>query len=57
MLQKYLNEGLGLNNIFLIWLPLISTIFTAIANLVVGQLIERTRVLAGKARPGSCCPL
>ena len=51
MLQKYLNEVLRLDNSFLTWLPLISTIFIVIANLVVGQLIERTRVLAGKARP------
>ena len=51
MLQKYLNEVLGLDNSFLTVLPLVSTIFIVIANLVVGQLIERTRVLAGKARP------
>jgi GPH family glycoside/pentoside/hexuronide:cation symporter len=51
MLQKYLNEVLGLSNGFLTVLPLVSTIFIVIANLVVGQLIERTRVLAGKARP------
>lgn len=51
MLQKYLNEVLGLDNGFLTVLPLVSTIFIVVANLVVGQLIERTRVLAGKARP------
>ena len=51
MLQKYLNEVLGLDNSFLTVLPLVSTIFIVIANLVVGQLIERTKVLAGKARP------
>jgi GPH family glycoside/pentoside/hexuronide:cation symporter len=51
MLQKYLNEVLGLSNSFLTALPLVSTIFIIIANLVVGQLIEKTRVLAGKARP------
>lgn len=51
MLQKYLNEVLGLSNGFLTVLPLISTIFIIIANLLVGQLIERTHVLAGKARP------
>jgi GPH family glycoside/pentoside/hexuronide:cation symporter len=51
MLQKYLNEVLGLSNGFLTALPLVSTIFIIIANLVVGQLIENTRVLAGKARP------
>ena len=51
MLQKYLNEVLGLSNGFLTALPLVSTIFIIIANLIVGQLIEKTRVLAGKARP------
>ena len=51
MLQKYLNEVLGLSNGFLTALPLVSTIFIVIANLIVGQLIENTRVLAGKARP------
>lgn len=51
MLQKYLNEVLGLDNSFLTILPLISTIFIVAANLVVGQLIERTHALAGKARP------
>lgn len=51
MLQKYLNEVLGLSNSFLTALPLVSTIFIIIANLIVGQLIEKTRVLAGKARP------
>ncbi len=51
MLQKYLNEVLGLSNSFLTALPLVSTIFIIIANLIVGQMIEKTRVLAGKARP------
>ena len=49
MLQKYLNEVLGMSNKFLTVLPLVSTIFIIIANLVVGQLIERTHALAGKA--------
>ncbi|MCR5415749.1 MAG: MFS transporter [Pseudobutyrivibrio sp.] len=51
MLQKYLNEVLGLSNGFLTVLPLVSTVLIIIANLVVGQLIERTKALAGKARP------
>ncbi|MCR4998329.1 MAG: MFS transporter [Lachnospiraceae bacterium] len=51
MLQKYLNEVLGLSNSFLTALPLISTVLIVIANLVVGQLIERTKAMAGKARP------
>ncbi|SHJ58011.1 MFS transporter [Pseudobutyrivibrio xylanivorans] len=51
MLQKYLNEVLGLSNGFLTLLPLVSTVLIIIANLVVGQLIEHTKALAGKARP------
>ena len=51
MLQKFLNEVLGLSNAFLTALPLASTILIIIANLIVGQLIEKTNALAGKARP------
>lgn len=51
MLQQYFTDVLKLNLQFLTGLQLISTIFIVIANLVVGQLIERTRTLAGKARP------
>ena len=36
---------------FLTLLPLISTILIVIGNLLVGQLIERTKTRAGKARP------
>ena len=36
---------------FLITLQLFSTLLIVAANLVVGQLIERTRCLAGKVRP------
>ena len=42
MLQKYLTDVLKLDLNFLTGLQLISTIFIVIANLVVGQLIERT---------------
>lgn len=38
-------------SIFLSLLPLISTILIVAGNLVVGQLIERTKTKAGKARP------
>lgn len=51
MLQKYLTDVLKLDLNFLTGLQLISTIFIVIANLVVGQLIERTNTMAGKARP------
>ena len=51
MLQNYFTDVLRLDLAFLTGLQLFSTILIVIANLVVGQLIERTRVLAGKARP------
>ena len=51
ILNTYFTDVLKLDLTFLTTLQLVSTIFIVIANLVVGQLIERTRVLAGKARP------
>lgn len=51
MLQKYLTDVLKLDLNFLTGLQLLSTILIVIANLVVGQLIERTHTLVGKARP------
>lgn len=36
---------------FLTWLPAVSAVFIVLGNLVAGQLIERTRTKAGKARP------
>lgn len=50
-LQAYLGNVLGLNAGFLSVLQLVSTVLIVAANLVVGQLIERTRSMAGKARP------
>lgn len=50
-LQAYLGDVLGLNAGFLSVLQLVSTILIVAANLIVGQMIERTRSLAGKARP------
>ena len=50
-LQNYLTNVLKLDLGFLTTLQLLSTILIVAANLVVGQLIERTRTLAGKARP------
>ncbi|MCF0133213.1 MAG: MFS transporter [Blautia sp.] len=51
ILQGYFTDVLKLNLSFLTTLQLISTIFIVAANLVVGQLIERTKTKAGKARP------
>ena len=51
ILQNYFTDVLKLNLTFLTTLQLVSTIFIVAANLIVGQLIDRTRCLAGKARP------
>lgn len=51
MLQSYFTDVLKLNLGFLTALQLISTVLIVASNLVVGQLIERTHLLAGKARP------
>lgn len=50
-LQTYLGDVLGLRAGFLSVLQLVSTVLIVAANLVVGQLIERTKSIAGKARP------
>lgn len=51
ILQNYFTDVLKLDLSFLTGLQLISTVFIVAANLIVGQLIERTKALAGKARP------
>ena len=51
ILQNYFTDVLKLNLTFLTTLQLFSTILIVAANLIVGQLIERTKALAGKARP------
>lgn len=51
MLQSYFTDVLKLDLGFLTALQLISTVLIVASNLVVGQLIERTHLLAGKARP------
>lgn len=51
MLQQYFTDVLKLDLQFLTGLQLVSTLFIVGANLIVGQLIERTRSLEGKARP------
>ena len=50
-LNKYFTDVLKLDTGFLSVLQLVSTLLIVATNLIVGQLIERTRVLAGKARP------
>ncbi len=50
-LQAYLGDVLGMSAGFLSVLQLVSTVLIVAANLIVGQLIERTKAMAGKARP------
>ena len=50
-LNKYFTDVLALDEAFLSVLQVASTVLIVAANLIVGQLIERTRCLAGKARP------
>ena len=50
-LNKYFTDVLRLDTGFLSALQLVSTLLIVAANLIVGQLIERTKALAGKARP------
>ena len=51
MLQNYFTDVLKLDLAFLTTLQLVSTVLIVAANLIVGQLIERTKALVGKARP------
>lgn len=51
ILQSYFTDVLKLDLAFLTTLQLVSTVLIVASNLVVGQLIERTKCLAGKARP------
>lgn len=51
ILQNYFTDVLKLDLTFLTTLQLVSTVFIVAANLIVGQLIEHTRTMAGKARP------
>ena len=50
-LQVYLGKALELSSAYLSILQLVSTFLIVAANLIVGQLIERTRTMAVKARP------
>lgn len=50
ILQNYFTDVLKLNLTFLTTLQLFSTILIVAANLIVGQLIERTRTMAGKGK-------
>ena len=51
ILQNYFTDVLKLDLTFLTTLQLFSTILIVAANLIVGQIIERTHTMVGKARP------
>lgn len=51
VLNKYLTDALLLDTSFLSNLQLFSTVLIVAANLIVGQLIEGTNAMTGKARP------
>lgn len=55
-LQVYLGEALGLSSAYLSILQLVSTFLIVAANLIVGQLIERTRTMAARRARGCCSP-
>ena len=50
-LNVYFTDVLQLSTAFLSGLQLVSTLLIVAANLIVGQLIERTKAMTGKARP------
>lgn len=43
--------------VFLMVFPIISKVIDAITNLIMGQIIERTRPKKARPAPGCCCPL
>lgn len=50
-LNRFYTDILGMVGAFITILPLISTIFVVIGNLVMGVLIDKTKTNMGKARP------
>lgn len=53
-LNRYYTDVIGLTGWaadFSVWMPVISVIFIIAGNLIVGQLIDKTRTSQGKSRP------
>lgn len=50
-LTQFYTDVLGLSGLFLTLMPLISKVFDAFTNIVMGRIIDRTRTKQGKARP------
>lgn len=50
-LTQFYTDVLGIGGVLLTWMPLISKIFSGIAGLVIGRMIDRAQSVHGKARP------
>ncbi len=50
-LNRFYTDILGMKGTFITLLPLVSTIFVVIGNLVMGVVIDKVKTPAGKARP------
>ena len=50
-LNRFYTDVLGLAGKFITALPLVSTIFVMLSNIILGIVIDRTRTKRGKARP------
>lgn len=50
-LTQFYTDILGLAGTLLIWMPLVSKLFSAAAGLIIGRMIDKTRTTQGKARP------
>ena len=50
-LTQFYTDILGLSGALLVWMPLVSKLFSGAAGLVIGRMIDKTRTAQGKARP------
>ncbi len=50
-LTQFYTDVLGMSGLFLTLMPLLSKIFDAFTNIVMGRIIDKTRTRQGKARP------
>lgn len=50
-LNRFYTDILGMKGTFITLLPLVSTVFVVIGNLVMGIVMDKTKTPAGKARP------
>lgn len=50
-LTQFYTDILGLVGTLLVWMPLVSKLFSSITGLIIGRMIDTTRTAQGKARP------